>query len=151
MQLFGWRYTAIATIGVAVWAYRLYHFLGFQVQLDFNDQHCFVVDGSTKFAGSEDLQMWNGGSTVVVTAGDLHSLMRDGVGGPTQTGAIYTVDLAAPAPTAKELPISGFPLGLAFQPHGFHISKDLVYVINHPGASGGGSRVEVFRAVEEEG
>ena len=115
MQLFGWRYTAVATIAVAVWAFRLYNFLGFQVQLEYNDQRCAVVEGSTQFAGSEDTQLY-GVSTLVVTAGDLRSLMRDGVGGPTQPGSMYAVDLAASTPVAKALPLSGFPPGLAFHP-----------------------------------
>ena len=50
--------------------------------------------------------------------------------------------------TLRKLDIEGWPIGVAFQPHGIYVLKEdaTLYVISH-GMKQGGERIEVFNVV----
>jgi hypothetical protein len=68
-------------------------------------------------------------------------------------GYMLAVDVRSGKPIVSKLRITGLPDGVRFQPHGlFYSTKtERLYVVNHGGASGVGSRIEMFDVHQAEG
>ena len=66
-------------------------------------------------------------------------------------GYLLAVDVRSGSPVASKLRITGLPEGVRFQPHGLFYSSrtSRLYVVNHGGVSGVGSRIEMFDVTEE--
>lgn len=134
---------AVVAAVVAGGYYKLLADLGTFLILPAADE-CRLLPGSEAFSGSEDVDVWAGG-TVIVTAGDLRSFMYGFDG--ARPGALYAADLWSSSPVARPLAIGGMPPGIRFQPHGLFVSRPRIYVTSHPWDHG--SRVEVFEGVED--
>ena len=133
-------------------------FFPFLVSIDYLDEHSVFNDEDcvriTSFDSSEDQTRYNNNS-VLMTAWKVVNHKP----GEKRPGAIYVAsgfDNSGTAKSTKEfveknlviekLPISDYPVGVDFHPHGIYIHKpeNTLYVINHAYEKGG-ERIDVFQ------
>ena len=124
-------------------------------------KNCRQLAGSASFSSSEDAALWRP-SEAVVTAGGLRSAFYEG---GADEGALYAVTLADETstfvqslqyiglvptydvePRARRLIIEGWPTDKKFRPHGIHVRKPRIFVVNHGVEKG--SSLEVFEGVD---
>ena len=142
------KFISLVVVWIAIAVLYFYQELGFGTTLNFNDQSCELVASDQMF-GSEDLALYKNG-IVLVTSGDMHNTFH---GHDPHPGAIFAIDVTSSPPAIHRLPVSGLPAGVAFQPHGFFFSNTTskIYTVSHGLAKAGGSRVIVFRLIDNDG
>ena len=148
-------------VAAAAGAYYTARDLGFFLDDAPASKHCRELAGSARFASSEDVGMWTP-SEAVVTAGGLRSALYEG---GRDEGALFAVafaddastfvrslqylglaPVAAVEPVARKLFLEAWPHDKKFRPHGIHVRRPHIFVVNHGLESG--SSIEVFEGVD---
>ena len=142
-------------------AYQTASDLGYFLGEAPTSKNCRQLAGSASFSSSEDAALWSKGEAVV-TAGGLRSAFYEG---GTEEGALYAVTLADETstfvqslqyiglvptydvePRARRLALEDWPSDKKFRPHGIHVRKPRIFVVNHGVEKG--SSLEVFEGVD---
>jgi len=124
---------------VARYVYSMYKYMGYDMEMTYNDRSCKLKN--PEMIGSEDLSLSRDGKVLFVSQGDLYNTFHHGPKRSAE-GHIYTLGINDDE--AVKANIQGFPSKFTFRPHGMYVSKttDLMYIVNHLGAF---SQVEVFK------